>query len=134
MKQDRGTWRKIWKLMTHTNSCLQREMSSKKRAILECVQSSFAFNRCLRQGTSKLTDCGKRWPRSSWPVSMKIGQEKEASSWTSNVKRHIKYVASCGPTISGSWSYSRSNLEQVPRVLNDESGKWKLVPKLASLW
>ena len=46
-------------------------------------------------------ECVERWLGSSWQMWRRFGQEW-VSSWTSKVKRHISYVASCGPTTFGS--------------------------------
>ena len=50
-----------------------------------------------------VSDCGKRWPRSSWQMQRNFGQGKEwasCSTWKGN--RHIRYAVSCGSRTSGS--------------------------------
>ena len=52
------------------------------------------------------------------------------SSWTSKVKRHNRYAASCGPTTSGSCPFPKGKML---RNLIEEAARWDLAPKPASL-
>ena len=73
-------------------AALLREVSGLEgKVMFECVESSFAFNRCLRQGsveaprlrqqmaTQLLANVEEEWVTKEWE-----------SSWTLNVKRHIR--------------------------------------------
>ena len=44
--------------------------------VFECVESKFAFDRCLRQGGVE-AHCDRRWPTSSWQMLKGCGQGKE---------------------------------------------------------
>ena len=63
----------------------------------ECVEINFLFSRCLPKEASKLSDCGKKWPRSSWHMWRTTGQRKEnghllgcgRAKLTSNLQFHV---------------------------------------------
>ena len=57
------------------------------------------------------------------------------SSWLSKMNEHIKYAASCGPTIVGSCcTQKKKNLKQMLRDLVEEAGRWDVALKPTSLW
>ena len=115
-----------------------REMSGLSgKAMFEGVESSFAFNRRLRQGsvvaprmwqkmaTQILADVEEEWMKRRTGVPMDIGEggggEHQICSfmWADNF-----------------WivSQSKNHLEQMLKDLVEETAKVDLEPKLASLW
>ena len=117
-------------------AALLREMSGLEgKAMFECVESSFAINRCLRQvcveaprlwqktATQLLANVEEEWVRKRIGILLDLEGEKahqiRSFTWTDNF-----------------WimSHSKGNLEQMLQNLIEEAEKWDLVPKHASLW
>ena len=83
-------------------AALLREMSGLEgESMFECVESSFTFNPCLRQGS---VEAPRLWQMMAAQIlaSVESGHRKTwASCFTSKKRRRIRYEASCGPTTSG---------------------------------
>ena len=80
-----------------------REMSGLEgKAMFECVERSFNFNRCLRQG---FVEAPRLWQMMAAQLLVSVegtwGQKNMVSCWTSKERRCIR-SALCGPTTSGS--------------------------------
>ena len=117
-------------------AALLREMSGLEgKAMFEYVESSFAFNRCFRQGsvevpslwqkmaTQLLANVEETWTRKRMGILLDLeGLKKHqicSFMWTDNF-----------------WimPHSKRNLEQMLKDLNQEAERWDLAPKPASLW
>ena len=78
---------------------LLREMPGLEGKAWRAVSLSIGVS---ARGASKLPDCGKRWPRSSWQMWRKNLTRKEMGVFLDfEGKRRIRFAVSCGPTISG---------------------------------
>ena len=115
--------------MTHgwLIAALLREMSRLEgKAMFECVESNFSFNRCLRQGN---VETPRLWQtmatQLSWQTWRNFGQGKEwVSSWTSKEKGDIKFAVLCGLITSGLCPIPEATWKQMPRDLILETEKW----------
>ena len=122
MRRGRGMLRKLWKAMTNTDGWLrpfcERYAGLEGKTIFECVESSFTFNRCLRQGsieaprlwqmmaTQLLAAVEGRWTKKRMGVLMEIEGEKASqlcsSVWADNFwimsqsKRILSKKRECG--------------------------------------
>ena len=113
-----------------------REMSGLEgKAMFECVESCFSFNRCLRQGS---VEAPRLWHKMATQIWANVEEE-----WMR--KRSGILVDLEGEGVhqicSFMWadnfrimSHSKDILEQMIRDLIAEANRWDLVPKLASLW
>ena len=88
-------------------AALLREMSGLSgKAILECVESSLALNRCLKpalaakDGKPDIGQCGGRMDQAKKKVFLWIFKEEEEVS--------MKFAVLCGPTTSGSYPTIRN--------------------------
>ena len=103
-------------------SCEMSELEGK--AMFGCVESSFVFNRCLRQGS---VEAPRLWQKMATQLLANV-------SWTSKMREPTKFAALCGLTTFGSCRTQKRNLEQMLQDLIKEASRWDLVPKPPSLW
>ena len=114
---------------------LREMLGLEGKAKFECVESSFVFNRCLRQesveaprlwqkmATQLLATVEKGWIKERMGILMDFECEKAHQKcsfmWADNF-----------------WiiSHTEQNLEQMLRDLIEEASRWDLVHKPASLW
>ena len=108
---------------------LLREMSRLSgKAVFECVESSFAFNRCFRQGSVEvpmLANVEEEWMKQRRGVLMDIDEEGGG-------EHHV-----CSFMWADNFcivSHSKKHLEQMLKALIEEAAKVDLESKLASLW
>ena len=133
-------WRKnSWTITTPHGwliSALLLEMSGLEgQAMFECVESTFSFNRRLRQGS---VETPIQWLKM---VTQLLANMEE--NWTRRRKGIFSDLEGqrVHPICSFMWadnfwimSHSKGHLEQMPRELVGEAGKWNLAAKPASLW
>ena len=99
----------------------------------ECVESSFVFNRRLRQGS---VEALRLWQKNCHTAlgqcGNKDGKRKECVfSWTSKEKGHIKICSFLWADNFWIMSPSKKNLWQMLRDLIEEASRWDLIPKPA---
>ena len=116
-------------------AALLREMwGSEGMAMFECVESSFKFNRCLRQGSVEA-------PRLRQMMAAQLRASVEGNWKLKNMGLLLAFKEEKAQQIcSIMWAdkfwitfHSRRHLEQMLRDFIEEE-KWDLAPKLASLW
>ena len=107
------------------------------KAMFECVESNFAFNRCLRQGsveaprllqkmaTQILADVEEEWMNKRKGVLMDVDGEGGGEH---------QICSFMWATTSGSYPTQKKRLEQMLKDLIEEAAKVDLEPKPASLW
>ena len=93
-------------------AALLREMSwLEEKVIVDCMNSSFTFNRCFRQESVEAPRLWKMVRHLLANVKEEWGRQEEASSCTS-MKEHVRYAASCEPTTSGSCPTPRATMNR----------------------
>ena len=108
------------------------------KAMFECVESSFTFNRCLRQGS---VDAPRLWQMMVAQLLASVEavetEKKKHGSLVGLQRRGEKAHQICSFMWTDNFwivSHSKRNWEQLLRDLIEEAEKWDLAPKLASLW
>ena len=104
------------------------------KAMFECVESSFAFNRRLRQGcvegprlwqklATQILANVEEWMKKRMGILLDVEGERAHQIWSFLWADSFWIM-----------SHSKENLELMLRDLIDEASRWSLVPKPTSLW
>ena len=136
MRQGRSTWQRSWTVTIHTDGSLRpscvRCWGLSGKAMRECVESSFAFNRCLRQGsveaprfwqkmaTQILANVDEEWMKQRKGVLMGIEPEREVHQICSFIWADNFWIM----------SRSKKHLEQMLKYLMKKRLKWIWSPNL----
>ena len=103
--------------------------------MFECVASSFAFNRCLRQGR---VDAHHLWQKMATQLFANVEEEwvRKRNNILLDFEGERAHEICSFMWADNFWimSYSQKNLEQMLRDLIEEASRWDMVPDLASLW
>ena len=118
-------------------AALLREMLGLSgKAMFECVESSFAFNRCLRQGS---VEAPRLWQKMATQILANV--EEEWMEQRKGVLMNIEAEGEVHQIYRFMWadnfwimSHSNKHLEQMLKDLIEEAAKVDLEPKPASLW
>ena len=118
-------------------AALLREMSGLEgKATSECAESSFIFNKCLRQGS---VEAPRLWQKMATQIWANVEEDwmKKRKRCSLGCREEEGVHQICSFTwADNSWimSHSQEKLEQMLKDLVEEAEKVDLEPKPASLW
>ena len=120
-------------------AALFREMSKLTgKTTFECVESSFVFNRCLRQTEAwKPRACGRKWQPRSWAnVEEEWMKERKGVLLAVEGESGGVHQICSFMWADNFWiiSHSEKHLEQMLKDFIEEAAKVDLEPKPASPW
>ena len=105
------------------------------KAMFECVESCFSFNRCLRQGS---VEASRLWQKMATQLFANV--EEEWMEKRSGILLDFEVERThqiCSFMWAGNFwimSHSKENLEPMSRDFIEEASRWDVEPKPASLW